>query len=296
MDWQFLLEASRQFLSSSAFGTLIAAGAGAFAGALGAQAIISRTEKRQELTSELNSVRAALMLCFSICNTFVSLKRQHVRPIRNNYVAAQQEHEAFQERATMAADGVYELHAELRTLSPPKVPIEILERYVFERISISGRALAAAAQLIGAIDGTFKSIAYRNELVREFQTANLSPRSLTEKYLGLTTAHGAADERFRHSVTGLYEQTDDCIFFARILADDLLAYGNRLRLRLPWKDRLLRVRKLQPADWTIAERSGLLPTDEQYADWLRGFRTQPPWHNRIKDHLRSMWSRLSARR
>ena len=52
-------------------------------------------------------------------------------------------------------------------LTPVIVPIQVLERYVFEKISVRGRALAAAVDLVGAIDGFDKSVKYRNDLIAE---------------------------------------------------------------------------------------------------------------------------------
>jgi hypothetical protein len=82
------------------------------------------------------------------------------------------------------------------------------------------------------------------------------------------------DERFKASVEAIYNQTDDCIFFSRLLADDLLTYGNRLRRKNAWKYRL-GIPKMKDADWSTAEGQGLLPTNEAYASWLGGFRTEP---------------------
>jgi hypothetical protein len=74
----------------------------------------------------------------------------------------------------------------------------------------------------------------------------------------------------KSNVDGLYAQVDDCIFFSRILADDLFSYGTALRRRHAWKYRL-GVRKLERENWEFARNEGLLPDDAQYAGWLRGF-------------------------
>jgi hypothetical protein len=139
----------------------------------------------------------------------------------------------------------------------PKMPTEALERYVFEKISIRGRALAAAVQLVGSIDGLANAIGNRNELIAEFRET--SPDQRLAKYLGLRSAEGVVDERYRASVAGIFDQTNDCIFFSRILAEDLLKYGNRLR-----GGHLRRFRvglpKLDGGDWSKAETSGLMPS------------------------------------
>ena len=84
------------------------------------------------------------------------------------------------------------------------------------------------------------------------------------------------------------EQTDDCIFFSRILADDLLEYGKRLRRRHAWRLRLA-LPSVAPADWSEAERQGLLPANSEYAQWLKGFQRKP---TRLKRFATGAWDGL----
>lgn len=274
MHWQAFPEMARQFIASNSFETLVAGAFGAFFGAWGAQAIITRNQTKLAVITELNSVNAAFTLCVSICNKFMSLKRQHVRPMRDRYAAVCEEYVRFQKAGSPhigAPTRIFELHADLQTMSPVKVPVEILERYVFENISIRGRALAAAVDLVSAIDGLDKSIKYRNDLIAEIQEAVPSPEILISKYLGKKTADGINDERFRMNMDAIYAQTDDCIFFSRILADDLQDYGVKLKRRHAWR-LLLNLPRQSCIDWSIAERANLIPTTKQYARWLRVLR------------------------
>jgi hypothetical protein len=274
VDLPSLFKTASQFFPDYWLGTLASAGFGAFAGAW----INNRIQTKKAIVAELNAVRAAHHLCFSITNRFMSLKRQHVRPMRNRYVQSRQEFEAFRIRAQTHRGPpplVFQFPADLPTLTPVIAPIQVLERYVFEKISISGRALAAAVDLVGAIDGLDRSIKYRNDLIAEIQKASPMPSELlADRYFGFPNQNGVTDERFAESVGAIYAQTDDCIFFSRILAKDLLTYGNKLRQKNVWKYRL-GIRKLREADWSIAQEQGLLPPDEAYASWLSGFPTAP---------------------
>jgi len=294
MYWQSLSETAWQFIVSDPFDTVVAAAFGAFFGAWGAQVIISRNQTKQAVIAELNSVSAALMLCFSICNRFVSLKKQHVRPLRDQYMGAKRALDDFLEAAkthTGPQPPVFEFSLDLRTITPVKVPTEMLNRSLFEKISIRGRALAAAVDLVGAIDGLDKTIRYRNDLIEEVQKGPpLSHEERAQKYFGQKTEEGIIDERFPSSVEGIYVQTDDCIFFSRILADDLFEYGMKLRNRYAWKFRL-RTPKLSEADWSIAEKDGLIPPTEQYKNWLQGFKKRPTTFNRLTIWVRSLWGR-----
>jgi hypothetical protein len=164
---------------------------------------------------------------------------------------------------------------------------------VFEKISIRGRALVAAADLAGAIDGLERSIEFRNEQIMEIQEAKLTFEALTDRYLGRRTAAGIIDERFSTNVDAISAQTDDCIWFSCVLANDLLDYGNNLRKRYSWRFRL-RVPKFEPLDWGIADAAGLIPPAQNYAHWLRGFKKRPSRWRRMLTWLRSWFQRRAA--
>jgi hypothetical protein len=257
-----------QYFSLHYVGTLITA---AFGASVGAWAT-TRRETKRAIVAELNSVRAARMLTFSVCNRCIAIKRQHIRPIYQDHAAA---YEKYQEdrRGGEREPGI---KADLRSLTPVHLPMQALERQLFEKISIGGRAIAAAAELIGIVEGLNAAIRTRNELVAELkQLSPLSPGVLAERYFGLRTDASVRDERIPSNIAALYAQTDDCIFFSRILADDLMQYGERLRRRYAWRFRL-NIPKAEPANWTFAEEEGLLPKQADYVNWLRGFPGKKP--------------------
>jgi len=65
-----LLEMAKQFVGSNLFGTLVTAAFGAFAGAY----LAGRVQHKRAVVAELNSIKAALSLCFTICKAFDSRK------------------------------------------------------------------------------------------------------------------------------------------------------------------------------------------------------------------------------
>jgi hypothetical protein len=293
VTWQSFIEIARQFIASNSFETLVAGAFGAFFGAWGAQAVITRNQTKLAVITELNSANAAFTLCFSICNKFLSLKRQHIRPMRDRYMATYKQYIQFQ-KLKNKNDGssrrVFELHADLQTISPVKVPTEILEKYAFEKISIRGRVLAAAVDLVSAIDSLDKSIKYRNDLIAEIQQAPPPPEMLILWYFGQRNAEGIVDERFRMNIK-LYTLTPTiCIFFSRILADDLYQYAARLRRQSAWRLRLS-LPKLDRIDWSIAERANLIHPTKDYASWLRGFEKKPTKLSTLRAWMRSFWRR-----
>ena len=70
-------------------------------------------------------------------------------------------------------------------------------------------------------------------------------------------------------------QTDDCIFFSTLIAKDLHAHGRRLLRKHGW--RLGSERKsLTTWNWN-EDTEGLMPKDDEYQAWLKGFADPKPW-------------------
>jgi hypothetical protein len=263
--WEWLSsETAKQTVAFSLFGTLITAAFGAFAGAF----LASRGKNKTDLIAELNSVKATLTLCFTICSSCISGKKQIFGPLNDSY---QKELHSYHNRGP----GLFEFHADLQTITPVKLPNETLERHVFDKIRIQGRPLVAAVTLIGVLDSLEKSVTYRNDLIAEFKATKFpSDKEKAELYFGSQNATGTTNARFKLNIAALAAQIDDCIFFSRLLADDLLTYGNKVIRQNRWKYRL-GFSELLPADWSAVEKEGLIPPTEQYANWLKGFKKNP---------------------
>jgi chaperonin GroES len=276
IDLSELWNTISQSLPPYFLGTLASAAFGAFAGAW----INSRIQAKKTAVAELNSVNSAIALCVSMCNSSLAFKRQFVAPMHEAYERVRKEYDKTIAARREGLNAPFNPRAELQTLMLPKMPTEAFERYVFEKISIRGRALAAAVQLVGSIDGLANAIKTLNELIAEFRET--PPDQRLAKYLSLRSAEGVVDDRYRAAVAGIFDQTNDCIFFSRILAEDLLKYGHRLRVRYHRRFRF-GLPKLDQADWSKAETAGLMPSAELYKAWLDGFKPAP-----------SSWRRLIA--
>jgi hypothetical protein len=272
VDISALFKSVSSYFPDYWLGTLVSAAFGAFIAAW----VNNRIQTKKLVVEELNGIRASLILCFSIRNRYVSLKRQFVRPMHEQYIRAKEEHDrARQKAAAGGAQVVYNFRPDYRSLTPVIVPVQVLERYVFEKIRVRGRAIAAMVDLGGAIDGHDKAIRQQNELISYIHSRSpWEPAELAELYFGFRNAHGVTDDRFKDNLHAIYDQTNDCIFFSRILSKDLVDYGNRLRRKYAWKYRL-GVPKFKDANWTAAIQAGLIPSDDLYVNWLRGFPIPP---------------------
>jgi hypothetical protein len=129
--------------------------------------------------------------------------------------------------------------------------------------------------LSGAIDDLRNSIDYRNRLISEFreQRDKMTELDRIQLYVGAPKA-GEVDARFVSNVQALSKQIDDCIFFGKVLAAELVQYSNALRSRNRLRYRS-GVSKLLPVDWTTAQEANLIPDEADFANWLAGFKRLP---------------------
>ncbi len=74
-------------------------------------------------------------------------------------------------------------------------------------------------------------------------------------------------------MTGLQNLTDDVIFFSHLLCKDLTIHGNKVldKYKSQFKGTLENIHAIELSHEKTA---GLIPSDEQYSDWLSGFQTQ----------------------
>jgi hypothetical protein len=272
--WTNLFGADSLF-GEDALGNLLAAAFGAFAGGLAG----SRSQSKRAVIAELNAVAAARALSFFVANTFLGLKRQHVRHMRRQFIQNKREFLSARRAAARGAPIRFEARLDLQTLSAPKVPTELLERSIFEKLTVRGRPLVTVVALINAIEGLRTLINDRNACIEEWRVRESIPGGWAvpdvrkfELYFGVRNAAGGpVDERFLTFLRGIYKQTDDCIFFARMLELDLFEYAGALHRKNRWKYRL-GLAAPYATDWSIAVDQNLMPSDSQYQAWLSGFK------------------------
>ncbi|MBB3381549.1 MULTISPECIES: hypothetical protein [unclassified Rhizobium] len=273
MDLPQLTDLLSGALQSTAFNNLALGAFGAFFGAWGAQAVISSGQRRQLVVAELNSINAALNLCFSICNVYGSQKKQHALPMLESIEKIRAERDAIAEKNKVLSAPlslVLQSPLDLRTISPVKTPIELLERLVFEKIAMQGRGLAAFNALVGAVHNLNAAIDFREALLIDFKRQNLPSDQSIPFYLGDRNSVGHSDTRYPDSVKAINLYASDCIFFAKTLAEDLSRHGAAVRKKhSSWfRDSLP---KLSEMDLSPMLKAGLLPPDKDYENWLAGF-------------------------
>lgn len=74
-------------------------------------------------------------------------------------------------------------------------------------------------------------------------------------------------------IEAIYTQTDDCIYFSKLLIEDLMAHGKNLK-RAHEKQFRGKPPKIGRVDLTELEDQGLMPPPENYPDWTDAFKKE----------------------
>jgi hypothetical protein len=261
-------------LNSNFVTSIAGALAGAFFGAWGAQKIAARSKRRDDLLNEIRNTNAAIMLAFTVTDLSLSLKKQHVKPLKKIFEQQQLAYAIHLTQRTLGVARPVAIHFDLGTITPITLPMNILQHTVFEKISIGGRPLALMAILSQSAEILNASLKHRNELVTEFERRNVrNSAALLPEYLGLVQPPGKINQKYPDFVSAIFATTDDLIFFSLLMGKDLVAHGDKLaeRFKREFEENPPAISRLM--HWR-QDVSSLIPDDSEYRSWLDGFVTQ----------------------
>ena len=264
---------------------------GALAGALGAHFIAARSERRRRLLSEISGVNNAIELSNTIANTFLAIKRQHVKSLGETYARDFEKFAVFlslPRPPPPAPPALYVFVADFRTFPMPLTPVVELRETILNRIQTSVRAISISIPLHQCIDSFATVLGAR---VAVFQRIRALPDAdKVAVYFGLRTSAGDIDETYPDLMLGLCNNVDDAIYFSILLEEILVAHGNTLAKRYGRASpKILKIDNSNvPAD--------LLPDRANYPDFERIFRAIIPPHSVLNNLLRratAVWSKGS---
>jgi hypothetical protein len=253
------------FLNSNFFITIASSCAGAFFGAWGAQRIAARGKERDELLTEIRNTNATTMVAVGMCNSFLGIKRQTVKPLKDLYDVQKAAYDDHSQKFV----------ADLRSFFLPPFPIEILREQMFEKLSLSGRPLLLINALSETVHGVNTSIDNRNKLIEHYKTSRISPDNLVSLYFGLPQASShVINQEYPASIEQIYRHTDDGIFFSHMLSFDLFDHGKQLAQRFKQRFGKDAPAVLNKPDFTDA--AALMPEVGNYVDWFNVVKKAEP--------------------
>ena len=256
--------------------SLLGAAAGACVGAIVATRLVAARQRREELAAEIRSTNVATMVALSICHKVLSLKRMHVLPLATKFNADMAAWNEFQrQRRTGERQGNVPppIAIDVRTVPSLTFPIVTLQRLLFDKISMFGRALALMTTLSETAGWLTNANAKRNELIDQIRRLP-NATGVAQLYFGAPSSTGVASQDYPEAIAAVSSHTDELIFFSATLANDLAAHA--LQLRAEWVREFGRkhVPDVTAVDFTAARQNGLMPDDAKFAEWLAGLDRQ----------------------
>lgn len=276
-DW-FTWETVKSFGNSNFFTSFIGALAGAVGGAWAAQRIADNVKGRDQLLDEVRNCNIAIELAHGICSTFINLKEQHVRRLAQTYQEQRARVHAHYDglrTGAVPAGTVLDIGGlDLQTLSAIPIGVADLRAAVMQNVTAPARPRSLVAVLGQSVDTLNETIKLRNQQITAYRASD-APLNAKVAYLFGLPRDGIVDETFAHTIAALSRQTDDCIFFSKLLCSDLADHGDRLRavLKRRFRGEAPRIHRVI---WDDVAKKGLLPPDSDYASWLTGFPRRVP--------------------
>jgi hypothetical protein len=280
--WEW--ESIREFGNSTFFTSLVGALAGAWAGGRVAQILATKAKDKEELTKDIRNSNAAATMASSLCDDLSGLMGQHVKELKKAYDADRIRFEAVL-AAPAPTGGPQVFTANLQFLNTPSLNTEVLQSLIYSQVS-NNYAIKAFSALDQAIANVKSSNAQRNALIAEYRDIPDQQAALRFLYFGQPHPAAGTDDRYRGTLSSIYNSLQDGIYLSMHLSLLLCEHSSKLGKRFK-KKHGRPVPKAQQVDFTRLADRGLLPDRKNYPDWDVLFYppAEPTWWQRVKPRL-----------
>ena len=233
----------------------------------GAQQIISKIEHKRQLLEEIRNTRAALALAEDVVTAYLNMKEQKIQGLVSGYrkkLAAFLHLRKAQMRRQRPDPADIHITADFEFFTPFYVPLDLLKNLIFEKISVTGRALRLWA-VLSRVDQDLKNIFLtRNQFIANHRrAASQNSEYLIRIYFGQKDQNGDRDRVYPHLIKAIGLHSDSAIYFAMLLCDDLFKHYKFLATQLG-KD----APAAKKPDWSKAYALGLIPDNKGFEDWI----------------------------
>ncbi|UFI05960.1 hypothetical protein [Roseibium aggregatum] len=266
------------FANEAATISLFSGAMGAFFGAVGAQFIATRSDKKRSIQLEINKTRSARAICFSICNQYLSLKKQHTKSLIEDYEKSRLEVIEKLKKHLPNFEMTINFEANMHTLPFPHSLVKELQNTLFLNVSLNEKSFSCLNALSSSIAALEETIKMRNEMISRWQNEKIDPMEFAYSFLGIENKNGQ-DTKYKDTMEGIKQYLDDCIFFSSLLDSLLVQHHNKLisnKIYFLSKDT-----RMYKTIWVSKEHKDLIPDDSEYQDWLKGFVTPDKWYKQI---------------
>lgn len=268
---------------------------GVFLGARYAQRIAERSKLRSEMKQEMREINTAIVVAVSISNLAYALKKQHIKKIKDSHDADCERLRTYREKQKQGIpQPPFPLSPNLNSLNTLSAPTQNLSDIVLDRLSVTGRALATVTAIGDAVHNLNHAITRRNEILEKMKADDLPEGAQLEHiYFGEPYASGKANNEYGGFVSAMALYVNNVLFFSVKLCEDLAKYGKPIAESYQKKFGGELPDITEPL-WDKAKKEGMLPSDDEYKDWLSGFyikpKTKRSGRQRLVDGVKRLFS------
>jgi len=287
-----LIQEIGNYLIDIANSNFTSALAGALFGAMAASHIAKKSNQADDLAKNLRSLNTSLVMAMATLNTAGSIMSQSTRPVRDRYHKVVADFEAHRKRPPAELQQqLFTLDFDLLTLPPANIPIEHLQSTVFGNANPPAKVIALVFALEDAVKLYNNANEHRNKLLTFFSTKTFPPGYRdADIYLGLNTAHGVNKE-FPNNIKALHTYNKDMIYYSMRLIEEIHKHIVKIISKNKIKDF-----KAPIIDFSDAQRKGLIPSGEEYAQWESGFQELEETPSLIKKISTFMREKFSSKK
>lgn len=258
-------------LNSAFISAFLSSLAGAGLGVLGAQKLAERATRRKELLDALRQANALTVLVATITNQAMRIKKQHIEPLSKSYFDERKRAESINKDYVNGNNNIsIEFTLDIFHIPPLSTKTDTLNNLAHSTPLLPGKALALIFMVEQALIEMSHSIKTRSEQIELFKSQDMTCMTSIQNYFGLMRRDGCINLLYHDSIVNVRDYTDDVIFFAVELAEELQAHANNIHKKL------LKLTKdagnVNTVDYSTPRQSGLIPSKKNYEGWLSEFK------------------------
>lgn len=271
------------FFESAFWISLVGALGGAYFGAKAAQDLAARKQDKDELTKHINATNYAIILCSSVLEFYIGLKRQHVMRMVEHQKMLRTTFDTYHaglRDGSIAKGGELALPLDMEVLTIFTPPLSVLRTQLVEKVQVTrSRVIRLHMAMEQSAQSLAEFFSMRNQWINDYRRAPFPDNELPNRLFGIPYKSGNIDASYPSCLDGIAAHCDDAIFFGHLLCIDLQEHAKELRQQYI-KGYGLPAPRMQTVAFEKSIEEGVIPDKARYESWFTNFETFPPYRTK----------------
>lgn len=250
------------------FSTLVATFVGAVSGTYVAQIVSERLLAKKNLLRQLSITNSLISFVFSETNNFLSLKKQYIIPICDNYKIDQAKLHLF--KLGFTNNEKFDIKFNFQRFEFGGTNVETILSLSKEINGLDPKCISSITVLHRTDKSIHSILTQRNNFIREnFLNKKFErPIDKIDLYFGCYNDGEIISSEFLDLTDSMYVSVDDAIFFSKTLGELMIVHREKIQTLL--KEKFSYIDK-NNFNISFEKSKKLLPPKEKYSSWESGF-------------------------